>query len=324
MRRSLPFLRQSLTSAFLAVLPFVVGCSSDPTPAAPSPEQKDILSVKEAETWSIPGLTDEVYVVRTEANVPHIYAKNRVDLARVHGFVVARDRYFMMELSRRLAMGRLSELLGDSALATDQEWRAQGAGYVTERILENLGPELEAQADAFADGINEFIARVKNDELPPPSELKLAATLLGVTNSNDLMTPFNRRDIAAMVAVIIYQTSYETGDVGTAATAAKLDTLFEGVEFQDLRRQGAIKDMWEQHAPIMPRSSAPGFGLEQGNSKPAGPKTKPRSWRSKANRRTRVKVFVAVIRHYAERGSRCSTPRRNARGWMRLQTPHRR
>lgn len=276
MRRSLPFLRQSLSLAIVAALPLSVGCSSETT-AKPSPEQQQILAVPETENWSIPGLKDEVQVIRTEANVPHIYAKNSLDLARIHGFVVARDRYFMMELSRRLATGRLSELLGDSALATDQEWRGQGAAYVTERILANLGPDLEAQADAFAEGINEYIVRVKAGELDPPSELKLASALLGVVNPNDLMSPFERRDVAAMVAVIIYQTSYETGDVGHAATAAKLDTLFQGADFQDLRRQGAIKDIWEKLAPIMPRSSAPGFGLEQGKSKPAGPggKAKP-------------------------------------------------
>lgn len=276
MRRSLPFLRQSFSTALLAALSFTVGCSSEPTPAQPTPEQQAILSTEVAENWNIPGLQDEVHVVRTESNVPHIYAKNRTDLARIHGFVVARDRYFMMELSRRLATGRLSELLGDSALATDQEWRAQGAAYVTERILANLGPDLEAQADAFAEGINEYIVRVKNGELDPPSELNLAATLLGLTNPNDLLSPFERRDVAAMVAVIIYQTSYEGGDVGRAATAARLATLFEGVEYQDLRRQGAIKDLWEQLSPIMPRSSAPGFGLEEGKSKTGAPKTKPK------------------------------------------------
>lgn len=276
MKRSFSFLHKSVCTFSLAAMPFAVGCSSEPPTAKPSPEQQQIMSVKETETWTLPGLNDEVHVVRTESNVPHIYAKNPVDLARVHGFVVARDRYFMMELSRRLATGRLSELLGDSALETDQEWRAQGAAYVTERILANLGPDLEAQADAFAAGINEYIVQVKKGELAPPSELKLASVLLGVTDPNELMTPFERRDIAAMVAVIIYQTSYEGGDVGRAATAAKLDTLFEGAEFQDLRRQGAIKDIWEHLAPIMPRSSAPGFGLEQGNSKPSGPKAKPK------------------------------------------------
>lgn len=273
MRRSLPILRTALSTIFLTTFPLALGCSSEST-VKPSAEEQEILSVEESESWMIPGLHDEVQVVRTESNVPHIYAKNHEDLARIHGFVVARDRYFMMELSRRLATGRLSELLGDSALGTDQEWRAQGAAYVTERILTNLGPQLEADADAFAAGINEYITRVKNDELPPPSELKLASALLGVANPNDLLSSFERRDIAAMVAVIIYQTSYEGGDVGKAATAAQLDTLFTGVEFQDLRRQGAIKDIWEQLAPIVPRSSAPGFGLEEGNSKPSGMKTK--------------------------------------------------
>lgn len=241
------------------------GTTSTSTPD-PTPEQAAILSVKESESFTIAGLTDEVHVVRTEANIPHIYARNRKDLARVEGFVIARDRYFMMDLARRLGSGRVSELLGDSALATDQTWRAQGASYLTDRIANNLGPELEEHLDAFAEGVNEYIARVKNDELQAPSELKLASLLLGVSYPPDLMTTFDRRDVAAMVAVIIYQTSYEGGDVGRARDAAGLATLFAGADFQDLRRQGAIKDLWERLEPILPVSSAAGFGLETGGA----------------------------------------------------------
>lgn len=238
--------------------------------AALTADQQQILSVKEGDVFTIDGLQDEVQVVRTEASIPHIYAKNRNDLARVEGFVIARDRYFMMDLARRLGAGRVSELLGDSALATDQEWRSQGAAYVTDRIVSGLGPELGDYLDAFAAGINEYIARVQAGELDPPSELKLASLLLGVAHPPDLMVKFDRRDVAAMVAVIIYQTSYEGGDVGRAATAAGLGTLFEGAEFQDLRRQGAIKDLWERIEPIIPRSSAAGFGLNTGAAKMVG------------------------------------------------------
>lgn len=238
----------------------------------PTPDQQRILSVKESERWSIEGLTDEVHVVRTEADIPHVYAKNRNDLARVEGFVIARHRYFMMELARRLGQGKVSELLGDAALPTDQEWRGQGGRYVAQRIADGLSPELAEYVDAFAAGINEYVARVKNNELPPPSELKLASLLLGVTNPADLMSNFERIDVAAMVAVIIYQTSYETGDVGRAATAAGLDTLFEGADLQDLRRQGAIQDLWKNIAPLFPVSSAPGFGLDTASAKIVGPK----------------------------------------------------
>lgn len=269
------------SAAFLASASILaaLGCSSgsetNPKPdggtgggggTALTADQQAILSVKEGESFTIPGLEDEVHVVRTEASIPHIYAKSRKDLARVEGFVIARDRYFMMDLARRLGSGRVSELLGDSALQTDQEWRSQGAAYVTDRIVNGLTPELQEHLDSFAAGINEYIAQVKGGSLAAPSELKLASLLLGVAHPEDLMTTFERRDVAAMVAVIIYQTSYEGGDVGAAAAAASLPTLFEGADFQDLRRQGAIKDLYERIEPIMPRSSAAGFGLEMGSA----------------------------------------------------------
>jgi hypothetical protein len=42
--------------------------------------------------------------------VPHVYAYDRVDLARAYGFTQARDRYFEMELARRLGRGTVSDL----------------------------------------------------------------------------------------------------------------------------------------------------------------------------------------------------------------------
>ena len=116
----------SLTKALVSIAALLCACSSEETSSL-TPDQKLITSVKETASFTLAGLSDEVHVVRTEADIPHIYAKNRRDLARVQGFVIARDRYFMMDLARRLGQVRVSELLGDSALATDQEWRGQGS-----------------------------------------------------------------------------------------------------------------------------------------------------------------------------------------------------
>src|SRR5690606_29300104 len=71
--------------------------------------------------------------------------------------------------------------------------------------------------------------------------------------------PFDRSDVAAMIAVIIYNSSYETDDIGRAATVAALPTLFEGQAYQDLRRAGAMQDLYLQIAPIYERAAAPGF-----------------------------------------------------------------
>src|SRR3954468_10408001 len=63
-------------------------------------------------TIRVAGFKDDVEVVRDEWGVPHIYAKNIDDLFMAEGFVLAQDRLWQMELGRRLAEGRLSELVG--------------------------------------------------------------------------------------------------------------------------------------------------------------------------------------------------------------------
>jgi penicillin amidase len=231
------------------------------------PEAEAIMNIPESESWTFAQLESEVQVVRTEGNVPHIYAANRKDLGFVLGFVTARDRYFMIHLARKLAKGELSSLLGQDALETDQENRGKGSRYIAELILEGIDGELAEYVDAFAAGINAYIDEVRKGLVPPPSELSLAGVLLGLDDEYDLMEPFDRSDVAAMVAVVFYNSSYETDDIGRTATVAALPTLFEGAAYQDLRRDGATKDMYQQIAPIHRRAGAPGFYGEQTQQK---------------------------------------------------------
>ncbi len=230
-----------------------------------------IRALTQTESWDLSGLSAEVHVVRTEGDVPHIYAANRRDLALVEGFLLGRDRFFMMDLTRRLGLGRVSELIGDAALGTDLESRLSGMTYVADRIASGFSPEHAELADAFAAGVNAYIARVQARQLPLPSELKLAGPLLGLSNPRDLMQPFTRRDVAAMLAVIVYQSSYDTGDVGRARAYAGLDSAFAGAPFEALRRAGLLQDVAPAVAPLNPVGSSVGFGLERGDTFTPGP-----------------------------------------------------
>ena len=69
---------------------------------------------------SAPGLSAPVSITRDARGVPTISAANRTDLAWATGFVHAQDRFFEMDLSRRLAAGELSELVGEVALPQDR------------------------------------------------------------------------------------------------------------------------------------------------------------------------------------------------------------
>src|SRR5579884_2008716 len=62
-------------------------------------------------TIRLPGLKGTVEVFRDARGVPHIRAGSLEDLVFAQGYVTAQDRLWQMDLSRRIAQGRLSELL---------------------------------------------------------------------------------------------------------------------------------------------------------------------------------------------------------------------
>ena len=136
--------------------------------------QKAILAIPQKESWALPGLSGEVQVLRTEGDIPHVYAKNRKDLAHVMGFVMARHRYFSMELASRLGLGTLSALLGDAAFKQDADSRATGSVHVADGILSRLTPEQADLFDGFAAGVNDYIDQVIATKLPQPSEIAIA------------------------------------------------------------------------------------------------------------------------------------------------------
>src|SRR5258708_40371978 len=62
------------------------------------------------------GLSAPVKVIRDAAGIPHIYAQNRLDLARALGYTEAQDRLFQLEMRPRLAAGLLAEAFGADLL----------------------------------------------------------------------------------------------------------------------------------------------------------------------------------------------------------------
>src|ERR1700733_2218027 len=74
-------------------------------------------------TLTLVGLDASVVVVRDDAGVPTIRAQTTNDLYLALGFVHAQDRLFQMDLQRRLAQGRLSQVFGREALDSDRTMR---------------------------------------------------------------------------------------------------------------------------------------------------------------------------------------------------------
>ncbi len=119
---------------------------------------------------SLPGLSDTVEVIRDRWGIPHIYAKNVHDLFFSQGFVHAQDRLWQMELNRRIAQGRLSELFGELALDTDRTSRTFGFHRLGKVDWEEAESDLRQVILAYTEGVNAFI---ESDDTKLPIEFSL-------------------------------------------------------------------------------------------------------------------------------------------------------
>lgn len=111
-------------------------------------------------TVAASGLSAAVTIERDSLGVPTITATNRVDLAYATGWVHGQDRFFQMDLSRRLAAGELSELVGRAALAQDESARLFRFRQVAREVVSQAKPDDRAVIEAYARGVNDGVARL--------------------------------------------------------------------------------------------------------------------------------------------------------------------
>ena len=107
----------------------------------------------------IPGLAGPVTIQLDPDGIPWIKATTETDAAAALGYMHARDRMFQMELMRRAASGRLSELAGPVTLRLDRTNRTLGLRRRAEAELPTLDPAARAMLDAYASGVNAYIAQ---------------------------------------------------------------------------------------------------------------------------------------------------------------------
>ncbi|MCA9545017.1 MAG: penicillin acylase family protein [Myxococcales bacterium] len=226
--------------------------AADRGPDAGAPTGRDqLLTVAEGVRWQMPGLQGEVHVVYTEAGIPHVYGANRADVARVHGFLVARDRFWMMDLARRLALGKLSELVGDVLIDSDITNRSRGLPLVAHKLLEHMAPERRAEIDAFAEGVNFYVDGVKAGTFEPPSELRVAGPLLGGQPA-DLVEPFTALDVTAFAAVVVEQSGCAKGEIERSLALTAAEATYAAVPDGAERLAGLWSDIYHDVAPVTP------------------------------------------------------------------------
>jgi acyl-homoserine-lactone acylase len=105
------------------------------------------------------GLADQVTIYRDRYGVPHIFGRS--DAATVFGLMYAQceDNFPQLEQDLLRATGRAAESGGEKGLDNDRLYRAFEVERLSRQEYVELPPALKALCDAYAAGINHYLAK---------------------------------------------------------------------------------------------------------------------------------------------------------------------
>ena len=144
---------------------------------------------------TLPALHQPVTVHRDDFGIPYIYAESLDDVITAQGFIVAQHRLFQMELYRQIALGRLSEMIGERGLDSDRLIRVLDIPGVAEQQLPLLSEEEANFFQRYIDGINAYISGHSPEH---PLMLKL---------TDRTPSPWTLKDIVALQLFQVWSSS---------------------------------------------------------------------------------------------------------------------
>ncbi len=110
---------------------------------------------------SVAGLDAPIAIERDALGVVTITGANRPDVAFGTGYAHAQDRYFQMDLARRMSAGRLAELFGDKALDVDERNRLHRFEAIAAQVFARLPPPERGLLESYAAGVNAGLASLR-------------------------------------------------------------------------------------------------------------------------------------------------------------------
>jgi len=187
---------------------------------------QDSTAVKR-EAWAVSGLAAPAQMVVDHWGVPHIFAASARDAFFLQGYNAARDRLWQIDLWRKRGLGRLSASFGPSYVAQDRaarlflyrgdmsaEWAAYDVG----------GREA---VEAFAAGVNAYVAEVKAGTRPLPVEFKLTASQPEAWAAEDILRIRSHALVSNVTSEVARAQVACAGGVGADKLRRKLEPQHE-------------------------------------------------------------------------------------------------
>ncbi len=200
------------------------------------------------------GVAGLVTIYNDDFGVPHIVGETPEAMAYGAGYVVGRDRAFETDVIRRLAQGRLSEILGAEMLEADMVMRREfyDADDIAAQVAA-LPDEVHRLLQAWADGFNTALTA----QLANPLEMPALFPALGYVPE-----PWTPEDSASVLMVF---TMVEFAGEGAGGELRNAQLLAELIDENDGDTHAALA-VWEdlllrndpEAVPVVPLGEEPG------------------------------------------------------------------
>jgi len=128
------------------------------------------------ETIVVEGLSAPAEIAVDRWGIPHLRASTPDDLFFVQGFNAARDRLWQIDLWRKRGLGLLAADFGPGYLAQDYASRLFLYRGDMAREWASYSPDAQAICQAFAAGINAYVALTEREPARLPAEFHLFGT----------------------------------------------------------------------------------------------------------------------------------------------------
>lgn len=182
-------------------------------------------------------------VFYNESQIPSVTAATEKDAAFVMGYLHAKDRLFQMDYTRKIAQGKLSELVGAAALSNDIEFRTIGFERAARVSLPALSAQSQGMLKAYADGVNSWLA---NNPLPIEySGLEITA-----------IDPWLPIHSVAIAKVLAFQLSNDLNEIDASIAIGTFQQVGAAAGFDGTAL--FMEDLYRA-APPDDRVSVPGF-----------------------------------------------------------------
>jgi len=115
--------------------------------------------------YTVAGISAPVEIVRDNASVPHIFSGSDADTYFGLGYVHAQDRLWQMEILRRTAQGRLSEVFGERTVTIDELVRRLDLYNLAQQSVAAQDEDTLNALEAYAAGVNAWLQTVNQGAL---------------------------------------------------------------------------------------------------------------------------------------------------------------